>query len=231
MSQQRLIRQRERNQRAYERARARKAADPFERARARCRELNLPASCALFVDAVGEHHAEIGKANKLHVAYVGYGDGTPAERHARRPNAGAQQPRQPARFPSLSERTGLSRRTLMRARKLLEGHDVLHCRRAGEVRERTYPAGWRRGDQDRWAAGQVRRHLVGVGGVERGGGGRANAYWPDGVEPPPPELPPRRPPTPEGRPDTTGRAGEIWRRHQEQREAERRGRPQETRGP
>lgn len=170
----RMQRERFRNQRAAEAARARKQADPFEQARARCRELRLPPSCALLVDALAERHRELGAGVADQPVYIGYGDGTEAERRSRNRKP-VQRPRHPGRLPPLTELTGRSRRTMIRAAKLIDEHQVVSRGRAGQLVERPYRCK---------TSGHVLMHAVGVGGCDLGGLGLANAYWPAGITPP-----------------------------------------------
>lgn len=222
-----------RNQRAVEAIRQREQADVWEQARRRCRELKLPPSCALMVDAIAEKHRKLGKDCVDAPVFIGYGDGTESERRwrGRKP---VERPRHPPEYPTLTEATGCSRRTMMRARKLIEGHDVLKCRRdhgervhggrrvGGGPRERTYVRRTRTGA----ILGTV-AHAVGLGGCDLGGRGLANGYWPFGMDDPPAPAPRRPPPGPDGR-ATPRVLGEIWDRV----EAERRGRrPAAPRGP
>lgn len=215
----RLQRQAFRNQRASEAARARKAADPWEQARRRVRELKLPPSCALFVDAIAERHRELGLACRDQQVFVGYGDGTPAEMLARQRKP-VQRPRHPGRLPPLTEVTGRSRRTMIRAAKLLEGHDVMNRRRAGELVDRPFACRTKAG-----VVRGVRVHAIGRGGCDAGGLGLANGYWPFGMEDPDPTVPPRPAPAPDGRPRT--RYGDLV----DHVRAQRGGRPERTRGP
>lgn len=224
----RLQRHYQRNQRAAEAARQRKEQDPWEQARRRCRELGLPHSVAAFVDAIAERHVELGKDCKDAPVYVGYGDGTPAEQ-ASRGRAPVQRPRYAREYPTLTEKTGYSRRTMQRARKLVEGHEILGCRRdhgerirdgqveSGAPQPRMYVCRSRK-------TGVVRgnvTHLVGLGGCDKGGQGMANGYWPWSMPDPAPPLPRGPLPLPDGRPaPRPGWGARAW----EKAEAERRGR-------
>lgn len=219
------------NKPAREAVRQRKRESPWEQACLRVRELGLPHSCVAFVDAIAARHRELGqefqpgKQFEDAPVYIGYGDGTPAEKRWRGREKPVQRPRHPPEYPPLTEVTGYSRRSMFRARKLVEGHEVMKCGRdhgAGSPVERTYTC--------RSRTGEIRgtlRHLVGIGGCDRGGQGMANGYWPWGVEDPDPPLPKRGAPQPDGRP-TPRSMREAWDRSEAQR---RRGRPATPRGP
>lgn len=230
-----FLREQQRNQRAVEAVRARQEQDPYEQARRRCRELQLPHSVAAAVDAIAEQHVKLGKDCRDAPVFIGYGDGTESEKRWRG-RGHVERPRQPRQYPTLTERTGYSRRTMLRARKLIEGHEILSCRRdhgerirggrveSGAPRVRTYTCRSRK-------TGVVRgslTHLVGLGGCDKGGRGLANAYRPWGVEDPDRPVPRGPVPQPDGRPaPRPGFGAQAW----ERAERERRARRAETRGP
>lgn len=190
-------------------ARQRKAEDPFEQARSRALEADLPPSCRTVMAVFAERHHELGKGCRNLPVLMGYG-GRPA----------AERPRQEGpRLPDLAKATGLHRRTVQRAMKLLLAAGVgLHKLFGGPdgVDEHGMPLRQQRVyvpcRRERYEVeGQVRyrpigerlQHTIGRGGCDKGGVGLANAYWVDGIPDPEPEpTPPPAPalPAPEGEP-------------------------------
>lgn len=171
-------------------ARLAEEANPWHRACQRAREFHLPPSVKLVIDALAERKRKLGRSahERGLPVLIGYGDGTEKEQawRGRRP---VQRPRHPAET-TLTELTGLSRRSVIRAIQLLDQLGLMHRHRmygehVGELDEREYKC--------RTRAGLVRdlhRHLVGRGGCGPGGKGNANCYHPDGVEGPEHPLPP-----------------------------------------
>lgn len=229
MPHRKFFREQQRNQRAVEHARQREQQDPWEQARRRCRELQLPHSVAAAVDAIAEQHVKLGKDCRDAPVFIGYGDGTESEKRWRG-RGPVERPRHPRTYPTLTERTGYSRRTMIRARKLIEGHEILGCRRdhgerirggrveSGAPRPRTYTCRSKRTGEVRGSS----THLVGLGGCDKGGRGLANGYWPWGMDVPSPPAPRGPLPQPDGRPGPRpGWGAGAWERAEEERRARR----------
>jgi hypothetical protein len=205
---------------AADAARRAEDANPWNRASRRAREFHLPPSCYLIMDALQERARKLGKeagAKGLPVL-IGYGDGTPAEQACRN-RSPVQRPRHPAET-TLSQLTGLSRRTLMRGLKILDQLGLMNRHRmygekVAELKEQEYECKSR-------ISGVIRgmhSHFIGRGGCGPGGVGNANAYHPDGVDPPDSALPPAPRPRSEGSPGlgTRGTYGALWEHHEAQR--------------
>lgn len=215
----RLQRRMSRDRRAAERARARKAADPWEQARQRCRDLGLAGSRVRAVDALAERHRELGQGIKDQPVMIGYGDRyrvrcwqcqrswtielrSPQQRIICRPRFGGcgaelkdvvPTTRRRGPLPALAEMMGCSRRTAIRAMKEVRELEVMACQPgAPPGEEATRPRrGRRRKD------GSFETFVMGRGGCSRGGEGWANAYHPWAMPAP------GGPPTPGPPPDPT----------------------------
>lgn len=159
-------------------AEAREAADPWQQARERVRELHGPPAAQLVIDAQAERHRKLGRKLSQEPLFIGYGAGSEAEQR----HHGAR------RTPGLAELTGRARRTVIRAQRWLVQHQVLNCAPGGG------PC-WREARRDREGL-RGRWSLIGRGGCDKGGQGLANMYWPPGVPDPDPDPPPPPPPPP-----------------------------------
>lgn len=196
-----------RKQDAAERAQRKRQQDPYwrthQRVLRRVEEHVYPASRAAVAAALHAQHKESGEHG---IVMIGVGDGTEAERAARRRNP-VGRPRQPAKLASLTERTGLSRRTVFRCLNDLEADQQIGRHRGGPIGDDGYMSTRTatvrcRSSEDpprtpfARRTGEVRTYAVGRGGCAKGGGGNASKYWPFGEPPPARERPPRRPPSP-----------------------------------
>lgn len=169
-------------------ARQAQDANPWHRACKRAREFHLPPSAYLVMDAIRERQRTLGRSGRHLPVLIGYGDGTAAEQASRKRQP-VQRPRHPAET-TLTELTGLSRRSVIRAIRLLDQLGLMHRHRmygehVGDLDEREYHCTTRAG-----VVRDLHRHLVGRGGCGPEGKGNANCYHPDGVEGPERALPP-----------------------------------------
>jgi hypothetical protein len=212
-----LERQQHRRPRAAAAAQQAHDANPWVRACRRAREFHLPPSCYLTLDAMREHHRQLGSGVRDLPLLIGYGDGTEAEQRSRNRKP-VERPRNPAQA-TITGLTGLSRRTAIRVMNTINALGLLHRHRmyeenAGELREQPYTC------RSGGAVPAIRTYLIGRGGCGRGGVGNANAYHPDGIDPPRGALPPvpRPPASAPGALGRRGRYGDLVDHVREQRQ-------------